>query len=129
MLGFGLLLYLVIIPRHTETVDYGWMRPQTLPNAMAWIILLAGALQALRPTGEIEFVPGETARAGLYLALVVIGTICIGQFGFVYVSPVLALAIMLVIGERRPLWLAFGVVVLPFTIWFVVTILLARPLF
>lgn len=125
---FGLLLLLVIIPRQTEVIDYGWMRPQTLPNAMAVVIAVSGLVLALRPRGAVTF---EWRRAGwavLYLGLVAGGVQLIGRFGFEVVAPLLALAIMLLIGERRPLWLALGAAGIPFAIWLAVPVLLDRPL-
>jgi len=50
------------------------------------------------------------------------------RFGFVIVSPVLALAIMLLFGERRPIWLALGCVGMPAIIWLLVVQILERPL-
>jgi len=49
-------------------------------------------------------------------------------FGFVYVGPALALAIMLMIGERRPIWLVAGFVAMPALIWFLVVQVLGRAL-
>ncbi len=126
--GFGLLLLFIVIPRHTEVIGYGWMRPQTLPNAMAIIIAAAGAALALRPGGRVDFEPRRAAWAALYLALLAAGLYLISLFGYELVAPVLALAIMMLIGERRPLWLAIGAAGIPFAIWLAVPVLLDRPL-
>lgn len=125
---FGLLLMFVVIPRHTEVIDYGWMRPQTLPNAMALVIAAAGVLLALRPRGAVAMEWGAAGRAAAYLVLVAAGVYLISLFGFKIVAPLIALAIMLLIGERRPLWLAVGAGGIPFAIWLVVPVLLGRPL-
>jgi putative tricarboxylic transport membrane protein len=50
------------------------------------------------------------------------------RFGFFYIAPVLALAVMLFIGERRPWWLLTGVIAAPALIWLIVEKLLERPL-
>lgn len=126
--GFGLLLLFIVIPRHTEVVGYGWMRPQTLPNAMAIVIAGAGAVLALRPRGAVDFEWRRAARAALYLALLAVGVYLISLYGFELVAPLLALAMMVLIGERRPLWLAIGAAGIPFVIWLVVPVLLGRPL-
>ncbi|MEM8812322.1 MAG: hypothetical protein AAGF59_06850, partial [Pseudomonadota bacterium] len=111
--ALGLLLFLVVIPYDTETVEYGWVRPDTVPNATAFIIIFCGVLLALRPGGV-----GATTGRGIglaigYLLLVGAAVIAMIWFGFLPVAPVLALALMLAMGERRPLWLVGGVVVLP----------------
>jgi len=124
----GLLLFFVIIPYDTEVVDYGWVRPQTVPNAMAWLLTIAGIILVLRPHGDVPFDLRRSLRAGLFLAILGTGLYLIGRFGFVAVAPGLALLIMILIGERRPFWLGLGTAGLPSLIWFVVTILLERPL-
>lgn len=125
---FGLLLLFVVIPQQTEVIDYGWMRPQTLPNAMAAIMAASGLMLALRPRGTVTFEPRKAGRAAVYLALVAAGVWLISLFGFEAVAPFLALAMMLLIGERRPLWLALGAAGVPFAIWLAVPVLLDRPL-
>ena len=50
---FGLALLLWLIPAHTETVDYGWIRPDTLPRACAWGLLMLGLVQAAVPRGAV----------------------------------------------------------------------------
>lgn len=125
---FGLLLLLVVIPYQTEIVDSGRMKPQTLPNAMAVVIALAGVFLALRPRGAVDYDRRNAGRAALYLGLVTAGVYLISLFGFEIVAPLLALTLMLFIGERRPLWLLFGVAGVPFVIWLTVPVLLNRPL-
>lgn len=126
--ALGLLLFFVIVPYDTEVVDYGWVRPQTVPNAMAWLLTATGVLLAFRPNGDVPFDLRRSLRAGLFLAILGAGLFLIGRFGFVAVAPGLALLIMILIGERRPFWLILGTVGLPALIWFTVTILLQRPL-
>jgi len=126
--AFGLLLYFVIIPYDTEVVDYGWVRPQTVPNAMAWLLVAAGGLLALRPTGDTDFQWRRAGRAGLFLLLVAVGVALIDRFGFLAVSPALALAVMALMGEKRLLWLVCGTVATPAFIWLAVSVLLQRPL-
>lgn len=125
---FGVLLLAVVIPQHTEEVGYGWMRPQSLPAAMALVIAVAGLLVALRPVGETAFEPRLALRAGLYLGVLVAGVWLISRFGFEIVAAPFALAVMLMIGERRVLWLGVGAVAMPLAIWFAVAVLLGRPL-
>lgn len=126
--AFGLLLMFVVIPLQTEVVDSGRMQPRSLPEAMALVIAVAGLILALRPRGAVDFQWRRAARAALYLALVSAGVYGISLFGYEAVAPPLALVMMLLIGERRPLWLVIGVAGIPFIIWLAVPVLLDRPL-
>ena len=56
------------------------------------------------------------------------GLFAMSRFGFAIVSPFLALAIMLIFGERRPIWLALGGLGMPAVIWLLVVQILERPL-
>ena len=126
--AFGLALLLFIIPAHTETVDYGWMRPQTIPDLCAVLLVLLGLLHAVVPRGSVRFDRRETLRFALFAAVAVATAYLMGQFGFVAVAPPAALVVMLLIGERRPFWLAAGAIVLPAVIWVTVVHLLERTL-
>lgn len=125
---FGLLLLFVVIPRQTEVIAYGWMRPQSLPNAAAVVIVVAGAFLAFRPRGVVDFEWRQAGGAALYLGLVIAGVYLIALYGFEVVAPLIAMAVMLLAGERRPAWLALGAAGIPFVIWLAVTVLLDRPL-
>ncbi len=124
----GLALYAIIIPHETESVDYGWVRPETIPNLTALVLLAAGAKLALAPEGSAELIGSQALRAALFLGLAGLAVFLMGRFGFAYVAPAFAAVQMLLIGERRPVWLLAGVVVVPFVIWFAVTVVLDRPL-
>jgi len=125
---FGLLLYAVIIPWQIETVDYGWLKPRTLPRILAIILVLCGAVLVLRPVGDAS--PGSTHwdRAVLFAAVLFLGLVVMSYVGFVYTAPVMALILMWLAHERRWLWLALGSVGMPALIWLVVAVLLGRPL-
>lgn len=124
----GLALYFHVIPNYVDVVDYGAIHPATMPNALAILLSICGAALILRPTAQQPPDLRLMLRAGLYLAVLVAGIAAMSWFHFVYVAPPLALAIMLLIGERRPLWLLTGVAVIPFLIWLVVRVALDRSL-
>ena len=67
-------------------------------------------------------------RDRLYLTVMALGLFAMSHFGFVIVAPFLALAIMLLFGERRPFWLALGCVGMPAIIWLLVVQILERSL-
>ncbi|MDQ2095567.1 tripartite tricarboxylate transporter TctB family protein [Rhodalgimonas zhirmunskyi] len=127
-MALGLAMYFWINPNYIETVDGGNISPATLPNIISIILAIAGAFIAIKPTDHQLRNPILMAKTGLYVALLTAGIWAMSWFGFEYVAPVLALAIMWLIGERRPLWLGLGVVAMPAIIWFLVTQLLGRAL-
>jgi len=125
---FGLAMYFFVIPVYVETADGGSLSPNTMPNIISIIIAVSGGILFLKPTKQQLRDPRKMAITGFYVLLLVAGIYAMSRFGFEYVAPVLALAIMWFIGERRPLWLISGVVLMPAAIWFAVTQLLGRGL-
>jgi putative tricarboxylic transport membrane protein len=125
---FGLILLFWIIPRHTEPVDFGWLRPTTLPNITAVVMVIASIIHVLFPAGTSEFDARPAARAGLFFVISVAGLFLMHHAGFLLSAPLLVLVLMLMIGERRPLWLLAGVVMVPLGIWSSIELLLRRPL-
>ena len=122
------LLFWVIIPWQTETVDQGWLTPDLLPSVMAVVIGLCGVALAVLPGAMPDFPLIPTLIAGIYAAILFAGLVLMNFVGFVWSAPILALAIMLVMGERRILWLALGAAGMPAAIWYCVAVLLERPL-
>lgn len=125
---FGILLLFWIIPRHTEPVDYGWLRPATLPNITAVIVIISGIIHVLFPSGTAEFDVQFALRAGLFFTISLAGLFVMHHLGFLITAPILATVLMLMVGERRPFWLFIGVVMIPLGIWSSVGLLLKRPL-
>ncbi|WP_340150600.1 hypothetical protein [uncultured Sneathiella sp.] len=124
----GLLLYFMIIPAHTEIVDYGWMRPQTIPNACAILFVFLGIVQILLPTGTTSVGFSELFRVSLFVIATMAALWTMARFGFLAITPVFVGALMLFVEERRIGWLLGGVVVLPLIIWLTVVLLLDRTL-
>jgi putative tricarboxylic transport membrane protein len=125
---FGLALLLWLIPAHTETVDYGWMRPDTLPRACAWGLLTLGLVQAAVPRGGVALDRGEVLWVA---ALVVVSGVAIwamGRVGFLVVAPLFAALLVALIRERRWPWILAAVAGAPALTWLVVSVLLNRPL-
>lgn len=125
---FGLMLFFYLIPTQVETVDFGAIHPKTLPQILAIIIGVFGFVLMLKPADGSDLQQMPWGRSGLVVAVLLVGLWLVSVFGFVYVAPVLALVLALVMGERRPLWLGLGAVGMPALIWFTVTVLLERPL-
>jgi putative tricarboxylic transport membrane protein len=125
---FGLAMYFFVIPNYVETAEGGNIAPNTLPNIISVIIAVCGGILVLKPTRHMVRDPRQMAVTGMYVALLAAGIYAMSLFGFEFVAPVLAFAIMWLIGERRPLWLVSGTVIMPAVIWFIVTNVLGRAL-
>ena len=124
----GLLLLFVVFPIAIEDIEGGSIQPNTLPNALAGLLAVCGLILALRPGQLSKREPQELMMVAIYLAIIAVGLFVMSRFGFVIVAPFLALAIMLLFGERRPFWLALGSLGMPAAIWFLVAQVLERSL-
>jgi putative tricarboxylic transport membrane protein len=125
---FGALLYFAIIPTQVDMTGDSWVLPATIPNAMAVIMAVCGALLMLKPTNQRGHNTTDLMFAVMYFVLLALGLFAMSKFGFVYTGPFIALIIMLLIGERRPFWLGLGVIALPVAIWVLVAQILERSL-
>lgn len=128
ILAFGAVLLLWIIPAHTETVSYGWMRPQTLPSACAWALIALGAVQALTSGGPERLDAGEAALVFGLAALSAAAIWGFGAVGFLVTAPIFAAALVIFVRERRIGWAVAAILGAPAAIWVIVTLLLNRPL-
>lgn len=127
-LALGLALYFLIIPNYVESVTDGNISPDMMPNSLSLILALCGALLVFKPTLHSTQTMRSFAITAAYVFILTAGIYAMSLFGFVYVGPALTLAIMLMIGERRPIWLVAGVVAMPALIWFLVVQVLGRAL-
>lgn len=128
ILVFGLAMFFVVIPEYVEDAAGGNLSPKTMPNVMAWVLAICGGLLMIKPTNHRAPDARFFAQATLYVAILGFAIYVMSLVGFLYVAPVMALVLMLLIGERRVLWLGVGVVLMPAAIWFLVTQLLERGL-
>ena len=124
----GLVLLFVVFPIGIEDINDGSIRPDTLPNAIAGFLVVCGILLATKPGEQTRRDSRELMMVLLYLAVLAGGLFAMSRFGFVIVSPFIALAIMLLFGERRLFWLVPGCMGMPAVIWFLVVQILERPL-
>ncbi len=126
---FGMALLFWIIPRNTEPAVFGWLHPATLPNITAVVIIVSSIVHILFPAGTAEFDGRLAARAGVFFLVSLVGLYCIHRVGYLITAPILVMILMLMVGERRWLWLFTGAVVIPLAIWYCIEVLLKRPLF
>lgn len=124
----GLLSYFYVIPTFVETADSGSLHPDTFPNALSLLIAVCGLIVVVKPTRHRLHNPRDMLMSSIYFGLICLALLAMSLVGYVAVSPFLALALMLLIGERRWLWLVAGVVIMPTVIWFIVEVLLERGL-
>jgi putative tricarboxylic transport membrane protein len=127
-IGLGTLLFTVIIPWQVETVGYGWLKPRTLPLALSVVIALCGLALQVRPPDDARPGASRWGRAVLFSVVLGLGLGGVWMFGFLVAAPPMALAVMLLAHERRPLWLILGAAGMPALIWLAVEVLLERPL-
>ena len=124
----GLAMYFVIIPIFVEDAQGGNIAPDTMPNYVSIIMALAGAILIVKPSDLRLQEPVIFIRAGMLVAILITAIIAMSYLGYIYIAPILALLVMLIIGEKRPTWLLGGCVIAPAAIWFLVTQLLDRSL-
>ena len=124
----GCLLLFWVIPNHTEIADSGWLKPASLPNITAIIIIVSGLIHFYAPRGDAKLDLAVSGRALLFLGIGVLGIWLMHIAGFIFAAPGLMLVLMLMVGEKRWQWLFFGIILLPASIWFCVDFLLKRPL-
>ncbi|MFK7993277.1 MAG: tripartite tricarboxylate transporter TctB family protein [Granulosicoccus sp.] len=124
----GLAMYFLVNPRYIESVSAGNIQPSTVPDILSVVIATCGALLVFKPTAQSINDPSNMLRAGIHGAVLAAGIYAMMWFGFEFVAPFMALAIMLLIGERRALWLIAGSLGMPALIWFLVIHALGRSL-
>lgn len=125
---FGLAVYFLIIPAYVEQAEGGNIAPDTIPNIVSFVIAGCGFLLIIKPTAQRPPRMRYFLVTAAYVSILAAAIYAMSWFGFVSVAPVFALVIMVMIGERRPLWLAIGAVAMPALIWFFVTHILDRVL-
>ena len=75
------------------------------------------------------FFPDQPGVSLLILVILLMaGLYMMRLLGFRIAAPLLVMVLMLMVGERRPLWLFTGVVMVPLGIWSSIELLLKRPL-
>jgi putative tricarboxylic transport membrane protein len=126
--SLAILLIFWIIPNHTEVAEFSSLEPSTLPYITAGIALIMGLLQLIFPSGKAEFNLGPAFKVAFFFAVSLAGLYIMSLVGFLIAAPLLVLVVMMLIGERRPLWLISGIVIMPLVMWASVEILLNWPL-
>ena len=124
----GSTLIFFIFPIEIEKLDYGWVRPQTLPNICAFLLIIFGIAQLIFPKGKVILDFNQILWSCTFVIVAFISIFGFHNFGFIYTAPIFSLIIMLLISEKRVLWLFLGVLLIPFLIWMTVEQVLGRLL-
>ena len=124
----GALLYFWIIPAQVESSEGSWLNPSSIPNITTLIISVCGVLLVIKPSGHRAQEADKYLIVGVYVCVLAVGLFAIEQVGFLYSAPGIALVVMVLMGERRPLWLFIGVAVIPIGIWYLVDQVLERSI-
>jgi putative tricarboxylic transport membrane protein len=109
-------------------VAFGWLKPNTLPNIITIVIIILGLFHFILPSGKAEFDIKLALRIGLFFMITMASLYFMSVVGFLIAAPIMVMIVMILIGERRPLWLVSGIVLGPAAIWAAVDLLLNRPL-
>lgn len=128
LLAFAALFLFMIIPAQVDSASYGWMRPRTMPYICVAAIGVLSLCLLVFPKGHVD--PAAKQNLWAFLILVGLGVAlwAMSVFGFLIIAPILAMALVFVLRENRPLWILISVLAVPGIIWFVVEWLLGRSL-
>ncbi len=127
--AFGGFLLLVAIPRNVVSTGGLTLNPALFPQLAAWLFILLGALQMLFPAAAPEMPTlRECGRLLVAAAATLACLLLMPAIGFPFAMIVLSAAMALLSRERRLVWLATTVLVLPLGVWSFFELVLGRPL-
>ena len=124
----GALLISWVIPVFIDSSEDSWVSPEMIPNAVAVILSCGGLLLIFQPTHIQSETRSIFLRTGFYLLILTSGLLAMSLLGFLYSAPLIALTLMLAMGERRIFWLLIGALIMPLGIWYLVSQVLERAL-
>ncbi|TBR41975.1 hypothetical protein CBF23_008535 [Marinomonas agarivorans] len=125
---FGLALLYILIPYQVEMIESDGLTPQTLPVALAWLLVVIGGIHALI-ANKSDIKIGKEANKVILLSGIFASFIYLSSlFQFIYLSPLLAFLLMKIMREKRHSWLLLGTFCIPFCIWLCVDVLLGRKI-
>jgi len=127
---FGALLLAYLIPTYvsgeaTETGD-----PTLFPRIAGGLFVLLGGLQVIFATPSQEAPPSkrEISRLILFMGAMIIGTALLPIVGFIPYAMGLMAVVLVMVFERRPLWILLTVFCVPIGTWLLFEQVLQRPL-
>lgn len=125
---FSLILIYIVIPIGVESIESDGLAPTTFPVLLSWGLFIVGSIQLIVSKKSDVVFPSGLIRIAFICICFFTAIYCAFIYGFIYISPVLALIMMLFMNERRILWLLLGTIFVPLAIWFCIDIVLGREL-
>lgn len=127
--SFGAFLLLLAIPAHVTNSGTLFLNPALFPIIAAWMLVGLGVLQVFM-AGLDPVLPSRVVlmRFAFVVALTVAAALSLERFGYLVTSYVLMAAVIMLIFERRFIWAATTIALVPTGIWLFFVVLLERPL-
>lgn len=126
---FGVFLLLVLTPWQVKSYGGGMSDPTLFPDIAATLLVLLGALQiAVPPPAEAPADRRELGRAAAVVALTGASLAVMHGLGYLPAGFLLMAGLLLLMRERRVLWLVAATLGLPLAIWALFVVVLERPL-
>lgn len=125
--GVWLLFY--GIPMGVQGRGLDFPSPYLFPQIAAWIFIAGGISLAIwaKPGRQLPDLR-EVSRYVLVSILLLIMTWLMDRFGFIAGAMAMLAALMVIVFEKRWLWIGITVVAVPLGTWAVFELLLNRPL-
>lgn len=127
---FGALLLAFLIPTYVsgDATDIG--DPTLFPRIAGWLFVFLGGLQVIFAAPSKETLPSkrEISRLILFMGAMLIGTALLPIVGFIPYAMGLMAVVLVLVFERRPLWILLTVIFVPIGTWLLFEQVLQRPL-
>lgn len=129
VLGFGCALLLWLVPAHVTSMPGDPLDPSLFPRIAGWIIAVLGLAQIVFAKSDAP-VPsmGEVFGFACFIGALVVAALLLPELGFLPVACGLMIASLLLLRERRPIWMALTLLGVPLFVWFLFAVLLSRSL-
>lgn len=126
---FGIWLLLIGIPINVIELGDEVPSPRLFPQIGAWIFVVGGFAQILFVKGNTRLPElRQFARYVLVSCLLLLMVLLMENFGYIVGAMALMAALMVVVFERRLLWVSIAVIAVPITVWLLFEKVLERPL-
>lgn len=126
---FGVFLLLYAIPANVRIIEGKMPYPALFPQIAAWMFIGLGLVQMVFVKTRAEFPSGIQFFAFLgAIFLTLIAVLFVETLGYLPVTVALMVAIVLLVQERRPLWIVVMIIGFPVGIWLLFEQVLQRQL-
>jgi len=128
-IAFGGLLLFEIIPDNARSIEGLIVDPSTFPNMAAFLIAGLGIIQIVASKQRMPLPTArEFWRVLMIAALTAVAVLALGEVGYLATMFVFMALIIVIVHERRPVWMATVIVGMPVVVWAFFEVLLKRPL-